>query len=259
MSRRRTGPKARREPNAETVTLEKVRLEEPPDEAEEEAGAEVEAQADLEPDAGPEPEPGEDPTPEAESEARPSDHEDDSGLMDALRQLKVRRDRTRDLTIGIGCGVVGLIIGLLVGHVTASPSSSPAPLSPDAAASRGALSGLAPQTADAPGRSSSPSAGATTDSSTVTFTVTGSAPGGVLINYGTNSTGAQSTKLPFSASEPFDGSGNILYYDVYAQLHGSGSLSCSISVNGKVVKSGTATTESDICSAQIAPSAVTGQ
>lgn len=185
---------------------------------------------------------------------------DDSELMEALRKLKVRRDRARDLTIGIGCGVLGLIVGLIIGNTTAgSGGSTQAVASPISAASRGVLPDAPTQNPDAATTPLSPSAASTSNAGVVTFTVTGQASSGVLITYGTNSTGSQSTKLPFSASEPLDSSGGVLYYDVYAQLHGSGDLTCSVAVNGKVIKTGTATTDSKICSAQIAQDPATGQ
>ena len=109
---------------------------------------------------------------------------------------------------------------------------------------------------NAPGTSAT---SATTSAGVITFSVTGKVSGGVLITYGTNSTGSQSTKLPFSASIPLDSSGGVLYYDVYAQLRGSGDLTCSVAVNGQVIKTGTATTDSDICSAQIAQDPGTGR
>jgi hypothetical protein len=184
---------------------------------------------------------------------------DDPELMEALRKLKVRRDRSRDLTIGIGCGVLGLVVGLIIGNTTAgSGGAASAAASPISAASRGGLADGSTQNPDTPGGSTDPSV-PTTDAGVVTFAVTGHASGGVLITYGTNSTGSQSTKLPFSESMPLDSSGGVLYYDVYAQLHGSGDLTCSVAVNGKVIKTGTATTNSDICSAQIAQDAGTGQ
>jgi hypothetical protein len=175
-------------------------------------------------------------------------------LMQALRQLNVRRSRNRDLTIGAVCAVLGLVIGLIIGNVTAGSSTTPA--AAVSGTSRGALPNVPTQV---PGTSAAPQAASTTSAGAVTFLVSGTAPGGVLISYGTNSTGKQSTKLPFTATMPLDNSGAVLYYDVYAQLHGSGNVTCSIAVNGQVIKSGTASTDSDICSAQIAQVGTTGQ
>lgn len=179
---------------------------------------------------------------------------DNKELMQALRQLNVRRSRNRDLTIGAVCALLGLVIGLIIGNVTAGSSTTPAAAVPGT--SRGALPNVPTQV---PGTSATPQATSTTPAGTVTFLVSGNASGGVLISYGTNSTGEQSTKLPFTATMPLDNSGAVLYYDVYAQLHGSGNVTCSVAVNGQVIKSGTASTDSDICSAQIAQVGTSGQ
>ncbi|HVC39701.1 MAG TPA: hypothetical protein VNH20_07010 [Candidatus Dormibacteraeota bacterium] len=86
----------------------------------------------------------------------------------------------------------------------------------------------------------------------VTFSVTGTAPEGVSITYGTDNSNLNGGALPWAATLPLDNSGKVLYYDVSAQLQGpDGSIACSISIGGKVISSGTAAGNYNICSAQI--------
>ncbi len=85
----------------------------------------------------------------------------------------------------------------------------------------------------------------------VTFSVTGSAPDGVTITYGTNTSNLSGGPLPFTATLPLSTAGGVLYYDITAQLSGAGSISCSISVGGKVISSGTASGGYNICTSEI--------
>ena len=84
------------------------------------------------------------------------------------------------------------------------------------------------------------------------FSVTGSAPEGVDITYGTDNSNLTGGALPWTASLPLDNSGATLHYDVSAQLQGpDGSIACSISIGGTVISSGMAIGDYNICSAQI--------
>ena len=94
-----------------------------------------------------------------------------------------------------------------------------------------------------------PSAAATPG--TLTFTVTGSAPDGVSITYGTNTSNFKGGPLPFTAKLPLDSSGKVLYYDLTAQLQGAGAISCSISIGGKVISSGQASGGYNLCTSEI--------
>jgi hypothetical protein len=105
----------------------------------------------------------------------------------------------------------------------------------------------------------------------VRFVVTGSAPGGADITYGSNSdnrnapgslgplgTGAP---VPWRGSVAFDGS--ALYYSVTAQLDSAGDVTCKIVVTGPgdaplTVASGHASGQYSICSAQAAPNDPSG-
>lgn len=86
---------------------------------------------------------------------------------------------------------------------------------------------------------------------TVTYTITGSAPEGIDITWGTDSSNHAAHSLPFTETVPLDNSGGVLYYDVTAQLQGSGDISCQISVNGKVLKTGSASGGYNICMTEV--------
>lgn len=75
----------------------------------------------------------------------------------------------------------------------------------------------------------------------VVFKCSGNAPDGVDITYGTDSSNASASKLPFSHTETLDSSAE--YYEVQAQLSGSGHVTCSTTVywsGQSATKSGTA-------------------
>lgn len=83
---------------------------------------------------------------------------------------------------------------------------------------------------------------------TVTFTVTGTAPDGVDITYGSDSSNLNGDGLPFTKTMKI--TDDALYYDVTAQLNGGGHIHCSITIGGKT-KSGEAKGDYNICSAQL--------
>lgn len=82
----------------------------------------------------------------------------------------------------------------------------------------------------------------------VTFKVSGSAPSGVDITYGSDSDNRSGHGFPWSATLPLDD--DAMYYTVYAQLQGGGDISCSVTVDG-VTKHGHASGGYNICSAQV--------
>jgi hypothetical protein len=85
----------------------------------------------------------------------------------------------------------------------------------------------------------------------VTFTVTGTAPDGLTITYGSNSANDQGgTSLPWSTTMPLGGSG-VEYYYIDAQLSGAGTVSCSIAVKGKVIGTGSASGGYNIADCEI--------
>jgi hypothetical protein len=84
----------------------------------------------------------------------------------------------------------------------------------------------------------------------VTFTVTGSAPDGVDIQYGSDSSNnsPSGVALPWTITMPYDS--NAEYYSVSAQLQGDGTLQCSVTVHGKT-KNASANGAYQICDAQL--------
>lgn len=73
------------------------------------------------------------------------------------------------------------------------------------------------------------------------FACQGDAPNGLDITYGSESSHSQGTGLPFSATMPLDS--QSAYYSIQAQLHGGGTVTCTVTVNSSGVsatKSGTA-------------------
>lgn len=105
----------------------------------------------------------------------------------------------------------------------------------------------------------------------VSFIVTGSAPGGASITYGSDSDrrtpsggpgpGSSGTAIPWHRSLSFDGSAD--YYSLQAQLNGSGDIHCEIVVSGRrypplTVSRGHASGGHSICQARAAPSDPTG-
>jgi len=82
----------------------------------------------------------------------------------------------------------------------------------------------------------------------VKFTVTGDAPGGVDIMYGSDSDNRQGGGMPWSATLPLHD--DALYYSVTAQLQGGGDITCKVQI-GDQVKTGHASGGYNICSAQL--------
>lgn len=82
----------------------------------------------------------------------------------------------------------------------------------------------------------------------VTFEVTGTAPSGVDITYGNDSSNYQGSAPPFQASLPIKE--GALYYAITAQLQGGGDVTCRVTI-GDAVKEGQAVGGYNICSAQL--------
>jgi hypothetical protein len=98
---------------------------------------------------------------------------------------------------------------------------------------------------DTTGGGSSEGSGATQ----ATFTVTGSAPAGVDITYGSDSSNYQGPSQP-PMTETLQIDDNALYYQVTAQLQGGGDVTCEIQI-GDAVRTGHARGGYNICSAQL--------
>lgn len=90
----------------------------------------------------------------------------------------------------------------------------------------------------------------------VTYACTGSAPSGVQITYGPAGSQFSADSLPFSETDSLDASAQ--FYVTTAQLQGSGSVSCTTTVQpgggGVVVAGGSASGGYNIASAQVCSS-----
>lgn len=146
--------------------------------------------------------------------------------------------------IGLGClGLVGLFVLIaLVGAVVGGGSGS---------------GGSKSQTTRADGTKAAGAAAERdkkVDKKVVVFKVWGTAPAGALgplnITYGSDSDNRDGDfeNGEFKATLPLDE--NALYFNVTAQLQGSGDINCSVTVGGKT-KKGHAAGDYNICSAQL--------
>ncbi|MFF3494793.1 hypothetical protein ACFYWS_25990 [Streptomyces sp. NPDC002795] len=86
------------------------------------------------------------------------------------------------------------------------------------------------------------------DSETAVFKVSGTAPSGVDITYGSDGTNLGGNTLPFSKTMKVKE--DALYYQITAQLQGGGDIKCSVTI-GDHTKSGRAQGGYNICSAQL--------
>lgn len=157
------------------------------------------------------------------------------------------KKRRAGKAVGLGClGIVGLFIVIAIAAAATSSGSKNSNSGSTTSSSHGASKGAAP--AKAGGTSSDSGA------HTVTFKVWGTAPAGALggldITYGSDSDTRKGDfkNGVFTGNVPFKK--GALYYDVTAQLQGSGDIQCSVTVDGRT-KSGHASGGYNICSAQL--------
>lgn len=158
--------------------------------------------------------------------------------------------------IGLGClGLVGLFVLIaLIGAVANGGSGSKDSKSGDDSKASGSTS-KSQEAADDSG-SSDKKVGRErkADKKVVVFKVWGTAPPGALgplnITYGSDSDNRDGDfeKGKFEATLPLDH--DALYFNVTAQLQGSGDIHCSVTVDGKT-KKGHAAGDYNICSAQV--------
>jgi hypothetical protein len=170
----------------------------------------------------------------------------------------------------IGVATLAIVIATAVagaGSQSADTGIAAAP-SPSLAASP---AGGTPVASTAPAASSSPAVTKTHSRTQVVFTVTGSAPNGADITYGSDSDNrspqgglgalGSGTALPWQGSVKYRS--GALYYDVTAQLQGGGDITCKVRVRvtqfysdgthisrAKTVASGHASGGYNICDAQ---------
>lgn len=157
-------------------------------------------------------------------------------------QKPKKRSTLGPVLLGTVVGIFVLIVIVAVasrggstggGNVAASQTTAAG--TPSTAAAAPAQPAAPPSSAAAPVQAAAPAG----PSSQVKYSCTGSAPDGVDITYGTESSNSSASKLPFSRTVPLDSSAQ--YYDVTAQLSGSGTVSCTTTV---WASDGTVTTKS---------------
>lgn len=164
--------------------------------------------------------------------------------------------------VGLGClgiiaffVVVGIIAGIAGSGDSDSKSSSSDGVTPAASVSESskptADSGK-PKAVTTPKKTAQPEP--KPKAKVVTFKVWGTAPAGALgpldINYGSDSDsrGGAFKNGTFTATLPLDD--DALYYNVTAQLQGSGDIQCSVTVDGETKKAH-ASGDYQICNAQL--------
>lgn len=147
----------------------------------------------------------------------------------------------------LGFGCAGVLALALVGGCMAALSSSGSSDGGDKSASAGhpASRKTAPKTKSTPKKSKPKMA---------VFKVWGTAPAGVLggldITYGSDSDTRKGAFKNGTFEATLPASKNALYFQVYAQLQGSGDISCSVTVDGKT-KKGHASGGYNICTTQL--------
>lgn len=169
------------------------------------------------------------------------------------------KKRSAGKIVGFGClGIVALFV--LIGIIAAiagggSKSSGSGGVKPAPAASTSTSStpaGGKAKTTATPKQTDKPASKPA--KKTVTFKVWGTAPAGALgpldITYGSDSDTRKGTwkNGSFEATLPLNK--DAMYYDVSAQLQGSGDIHCSVTVDGHT-KKGHASGGYNICSAQL--------
>jgi hypothetical protein len=148
-----------------------------------------------------------------------------------------RKRRWPKVFLGLAAAFVLLIV-----IVVATSSHSSNSGSPSAATSPSAASSSTAPAAHAAAAKPSPTKPA---AQTVTYSVTGSTAD---VTYGPSGSDFQGS-VPMTKTETLDN--NASYYAITAQLQGSGEVSCSIEVNGKVIDHATAEGDYNIADCEI--------
>ncbi|MFE9448297.1 hypothetical protein [Streptomyces sp. NPDC006739] len=155
--------------------------------------------------------------------------------------------------LGLGClGIIGLFVIIAIAAAATSSGGS------KNSSSTASTSHNTSKTSDSKAKTGGPAKAGGDNSDTATHTVTfkvwGTAPAGALggldINYGSDSDTRKGTFAngQFTGSVPFKK--DAMYYQVNAQLQGSGDIQCSVTVDGHT-KTGHASGGYNICSAQL--------
>lgn len=163
--------------------------------------------------------------------------------------------RRHKILTGLGVAVVLFVIGgAFAGGGDGTPAASAGANAKPSAAASGSSSRATNSTKAAPREATGPRR--------IVFTVTGKAPRGVDVTYGsdsddrsgnttTDADGMPTAKLPWSRSLKLDD--DVAYYMLSAQLAGGGDINCKLTIGGKTVAKGHASGEYNICSAQASP------
>lgn len=159
----------------------------------------------------------------------------------------------RNIAIGIGGGLVALIvIGAAVGGGDKKTDTAKDKPAAAVAASKTPAKKADAKPASKPKPKPVVKAKPKPKADVVTFKVWGNAPAGALgpidITYGSDSENIQGHGVPMTKTLKL--SDDAMYYNVNAQLQGSGDIHCSVTINGKT-KTGHASGGYNICNAQL--------
>ena len=142
--------------------------------------------------------------------------------------------------LGIGCG--GLVAIAIIGGIAAAVSGSKA-------ATATTPSGNIPVATSASTEAAVPVKKSTEQ--TVTYAVTGSSAD---VQYGASGSSNQGS-VPMSVTSSL---GDPAYYNISAQLQGSGSVTCKLKVDGKVISQATASGGYNIAMCEIVQDPISG-
>lgn len=162
------------------------------------------------------------------------------------------KKRSVGKAVGLGClGIVGLFVVIAI--IAAVASSGGSKSSSSGTSSTATAQNSSGSKAKTGGKAKADGSNANKAASTVVFKVWGTAPAGALgpidITYGSDADNRQGHwKNGFTTTLPFKK--DAMYYQVNAQLQGSGDIHCSVTVDGKT-KTGHASGGYNICSAQL--------
>lgn len=154
-----------------------------------------------------------------------------------------RRKPNKGLRIFAWCSVGFLVLVVLIVALGSSKGGSGSPAAPPTQTQTQAA---------APAQPAVKAAAKPAAAQTVTYVVTGSAAN---VTYGPAGTDLSGT-VPMSVIKPL---GTPIYYSISAQLQGSGTVSCTIKVDGKAISSSTASGGYNIATCEISPDPLSGQ
>lgn len=157
----------------------------------------------------------------------------------------------------LGCGCLGLVAVIAIAAIAVASKDGSGSSGTSASTTSATTTAAVPvDTATAIQVDTSEAAPITTQPTVaehVTYACTGSAPDGVDITYGPAGSQYEASSLPFSKTVVLDDSAE--YYDTQGQLQGSGSVTCTTTVQTsdgtRVVNSGTAQGGYNIADAEI--------